>query len=87
MQSGGAYLFSNLFGCDGDRVFYDGGSMISLNGQIVAEGPQFTLDEVVSLSSIYCHSIGDFGSYKLYLSVCLSVLLLQLVSQLLWLRF
>lgn len=47
LQSGGVYMFSNLIGCDGERVFYDGGSMISVNGQIIAEGPQFTLDEVV----------------------------------------
>ena len=40
LQSGGVYMFSNLIGCDGERVFYDGGSMISVNGQIIAEGPQ-----------------------------------------------
>lgn len=45
-------MFSNLIGCDGERVFYDGGSMISVNGQIVAEGPQFTLEEVVSISLV-----------------------------------
>ena len=50
VQCGGVYLYSNLIGCDGERVFYDGGSMISMNGQIVAEGPQFTLDEVVSVA-------------------------------------
>ena len=40
-------MFSNLVGCDGERVYFDGGSMIAVNGHIVAHGPQFTLDEVV----------------------------------------
>lgn len=53
-QSGGAYMFSNLIGCDGERVYYDGGSMIAVNGQIVAEGPQFTLDEVVCTFPLLC---------------------------------
>ena len=35
-------------GCDGERCYWDGGSMIAVNGDIVAEGPQFCLDEVVS---------------------------------------
>lgn len=52
VKCGGVYMFSNLIGCDGERVFYDGGSMISVNGQIVAEGPQFTLEEVVSISLV-----------------------------------
>ena len=46
-------MFSNLIGCDGERVYYDGGSMISVNGQIIAEGPQFTLDEVVRTRLLY----------------------------------
>lgn len=58
LQSGGVYMFSNLIGCDGERVFYDGGSMISVNGQIIAEGPQFTLDEVVRSLYVFCFLSG-----------------------------
>lgn len=50
LQCGGAYVFSNLMGCDGERVFYDGCSMIAVNGNIVAQGPQFTLKDVVGCS-------------------------------------
>ncbi|XP_041351300.1 glutamine-dependent NAD(+) synthetase-like, partial [Gigantopelta aegis] len=45
-KCGGVYLFSNLVGCDGERVYYDGGSMVAVNGQLVAQGPQFSLGEV-----------------------------------------
>ncbi|KAK7107921.1 glutamine-dependent NAD(+) synthetase-like [Littorina saxatilis] len=61
-KGGGVYMFSNLIGCDGERVFYDGGSMISVNGQIVAEGPQFTLDEVCVTTATV--DLEDVRSYK-----------------------
>lgn len=47
-KAGGAYLYSNLRGCDGQRVFFNGCSSISLNGDIVARGKQFSLQDVVS---------------------------------------
>ena len=48
-KAGGAYLFSNLRGCDGQRVYFNGGSAIALNGEILAYGKQFSLHDVVSL--------------------------------------
>ena len=39
-------MYSNLIGCDGERVFYDGCCLIAVNGDIVAQGSQFTLKEV-----------------------------------------
>lgn len=48
-QSGGIYLFANQKGCDGDRLYYDGCAMIAINGDIVAQGTQFSLDYVVSI--------------------------------------
>ena len=42
-------MFANLHGCDGERVYYDGCSMIAINGSIVAQGSQFTLKDVVSV--------------------------------------
>ena len=47
VQSGGIYLYSNQKGCDGDRLFYDGCAMLAINGDIVARGAQFSLDDVV----------------------------------------
>ena len=31
---GGVYLYSNLIGCDGERVYYDGCCLIALNGEV-----------------------------------------------------
>lgn len=47
-KSGGAYLFSNLRGCDGQRIYFNGCSCVALNGQIVSRGLQFALVDVVS---------------------------------------
>ena len=47
LQCGGAYVYSNLRGCDGERVYYDGCGLIALNGEFVAQGVQFSLEEVV----------------------------------------
>ena len=46
-KCGGCYLFSNLRGCDGQRILFNGGSCIALNGQVVARTRQFSLEEVV----------------------------------------
>jgi NAD+ synthetase len=43
---GGIYLYSNLKGCDGERLYFDGGSLIAMNGRVVGETPTFTLDDV-----------------------------------------
>lgn len=43
---GGVYLLTNQVGCDGGRLFYDGCSMIALNGEMITQSPQFTLKEV-----------------------------------------
>lgn len=45
-KSGGCYMFSNLRGCDGGRLYFNGGSSVTLNGQILKRGKQFSLDEV-----------------------------------------
>ncbi|XP_061390917.1 glutamine-dependent NAD(+) synthetase [Musca vetustissima] len=52
-KAGGAYLFSNLRGCDGQRVYFNGCSAVALNGEIVARGKQFSLQDVeVTLATI-----------------------------------
>uniref|UniRef100_A0A669E6E6 Glutamine-dependent NAD(+) synthetase n=1 Tax=Oreochromis niloticus TaxID=8128 RepID=A0A669E6E6_ORENI len=47
-KSGGIYLYANQRGCDGDRVYYDGCAMVAINGDVVAQGAQFSLDDVES---------------------------------------
>ena len=41
-------MFANQQGCDGERVYFDGCAMIAVNGQIVAQGSQFSVKDVVS---------------------------------------
>ena len=45
-KSGGVYLYANQQGCDGGRLYFDGCALIALNGEIVAQGSQFSLDDV-----------------------------------------
>lgn len=40
------YLYANQQGCDGDRLYYDGCALIALNGTIIAQGSQFSLNDV-----------------------------------------
>lgn len=50
-KAGGAYLFANLRGCDGQRVFWNGCSAVALNGEIIARSKQFSLQDVVSIEA------------------------------------
>ncbi|MCJ1309239.1 glutamine-dependent NAD(+) synthetase [Agyrium rufum] len=45
-KNGGVYLYANSQGCDGDRLYYDGCAMILVNGEVVAQGSQFSLNDV-----------------------------------------
>ena len=45
-KSGGVYLYANQQGCDGGRLYFDGCALIAVNGEIVAQGSQFSLDDV-----------------------------------------
>lgn len=51
-KSGGIYLYSNQQGCDGDRLYYDGCALIIVNGEIVAQGSQFSLNEVEVITAV-----------------------------------
>lgn len=46
-RTGGVYLYANQHGTDGEgALYYDGGAMVSVNGQLVAQGRQFPLADV-----------------------------------------
>ncbi|KAL9040150.1 MAG: hypothetical protein Q9214_004599, partial [Letrouitia sp. 1 TL-2023] len=45
-KSGGIYIYANLKGGGGERLYYDGSSMIVCNGTVKAQGSQFSLDDV-----------------------------------------
>ena len=51
LQLGGIYLYANQQGCDGDRLYYDGAALIAFNGKIVAQGSQFSLNDVEVVSA------------------------------------
>ncbi|XP_050485316.1 glutamine-dependent NAD(+) synthetase isoform X1 [Bombus huntii] len=61
-KSGGCYMFSNLRGCDGSRLYFSGGSSITLNGQILNRGKQFALDEVEVIVATF--DLEDIRSYR-----------------------
>ena len=43
---GGIYMYSNLKGNDGGRLYFDGASCISMNGLVYAQAPQFSIDNI-----------------------------------------
>ncbi|KGK39498.1 hypothetical protein JL09_g1365 [Pichia kudriavzevii] len=61
-KCGGIYLYSNQNGCDGDRLYYDGCSMIVCNGEILAQGKQFSLDDVEVLTATI--DLEDVRAYR-----------------------
>lgn len=64
-KAGGLYLFSNLRGCDGQRVWWTGNSAIALNGDIVARSKQFSLSDVeVTIATV---DLEDIRSYRMAL--------------------
>uniref|UniRef100_A0A3Q4BJK3 Glutamine-dependent NAD(+) synthetase n=1 Tax=Mola mola TaxID=94237 RepID=A0A3Q4BJK3_MOLML len=61
-KSGGIYLYANQKGCDGDRVYYDGCAMVAINGDIVAHGAQFSLNDVEVITATL--DLEDVRSYR-----------------------
>ncbi|KAF5396398.1 Glutamine-dependent NAD(+) synthetase [Paragonimus heterotremus] len=45
-NGGGLYAYTNLRGCDSERVCYDGGAMAAVNGKLVHLSKQFGFEEV-----------------------------------------
>ncbi|XP_012279665.1 probable glutamine-dependent NAD(+) synthetase isoform X2 [Orussus abietinus] len=61
-KSGGCYMFSNLRGCDGGRLYFNGGSSIALNGQILNRGRQFALEDVEVTTATF--DLEDIRTYR-----------------------
>lgn len=61
-KCGGVYMFANQQGCDGDRLYYDGCSLIAINGEVVAQGTQFSFDEVQVITATI--DLEDIRSYR-----------------------
>jgi NAD+ synthetase len=62
-KSGGVYIYSNLEGCDGERLYFDGGSIIAMNGKIESVADRYLLKDVqVTLCNI---NLDDIVTYRL----------------------
>lgn len=61
-KNGGIYLFSNLRGCDGERVYYQGCSQIAINGHIISRAKQFALQEVEVITATL--DLEDVRTYR-----------------------
>lgn len=45
-KNGGIYMYANQQGCDGGRLYFDGCALIAVNGEVVAQGSQFSPEDV-----------------------------------------
>lgn len=45
-KGGGVYLYANQQGCDGGRLYFDGCALIMCNGRLLAQGSQFSMQDV-----------------------------------------
>lgn len=61
-KCGGVYIYSNQKGCDGDRLYYDGCASIVVNGAMVAQGNQFSLNDVEVIAATI--DLDDVRSYR-----------------------
>jgi len=63
---GGAYVYSNMKGCDGEFYYFDGGSFIGLNGTIIGIQERFTLIDIEVLTCTI--NLDDITNYRKDLS-------------------
>ena len=50
--NGGIYVYANQQGCDGARCYYDGSAMVVQNGEVLAQGAQFSLLDVEVVTAV-----------------------------------
>ena len=55
-------MYSNLLGCDGERVYYDGCPIITENENILVQGSQFSLNIVETITATV--EINNIRSYQ-----------------------
>ncbi|TMW63140.1 hypothetical protein Poli38472_002081 [Pythium oligandrum] len=61
-KGGGIYLYANQQGCDGGRLYYDGCALIAVNGEVVAQGTQFSVKDVEVVTATV--DLDDVRSYR-----------------------
>lgn len=65
-KAGGIYLYANQQGCDGGRLYYDGCACVAVNGQMVAQGSQFSLADVEVVTAVV--DLDEVVSYRVAIS-------------------
>ena len=61
-KNGGVYLYANQQGCDGGRLYFDGCALIAQNGDILAQGTQFSLKDVEVITATV--NLNDVRAYR-----------------------
>jgi len=61
-KCGGVYLYANQQGCDGGRLYFDGCASIAQNGDILAQGSQFSINDVEVITATV--DLSDVRSYR-----------------------
>ena len=61
-KCGGVYLYANLQGCDGTRLYFDGCSLACVNGDIVAQASQFSVRDVEVITAVV--DLNEIRSYR-----------------------
>ena len=61
-KCGGVYMYANQQGCDGNRLYFDGASLIYINGSLVAQASQFSLQDVEVKIAVV--DLDDVRSYR-----------------------
>jgi NAD+ synthase (glutamine-hydrolysing) len=61
-KAGGVYLYANHQGCDGNRLYFDGSSLICVNGDIVKQASQFSMNDVEVITAII--DLNDIRAYR-----------------------
>jgi len=51
-KNGGVYVYSNNKGCDGTRCYFDGTSLVCVNGELCAQAAQFSLADVEVVTAV-----------------------------------
>ncbi len=58
---GGVYMYSNLIGCDGERVYYDGCCLIAVNGEVSMREMRENIYRPISELLVQTQSGVNFG--------------------------
>lgn len=61
-KCGGVYLYANQQGCDGGRLYFDGCASITQNGHLLAQGSQFSINEIEVVTATV--NLSDVRSYR-----------------------